>query len=57
MVYSVRTNASFVSHKPLKTKMRESDISVCINNYLKDKKISVQTGSDGVVRVKAVKIQ
>lgn len=57
MVYSVRDNRQIVSKTPLKTKRVQSERSKQLEAYTKANKISVQTGADGRVVVKSIKVE
>lgn len=56
MVYSIRTNRSFVTAKPLKTTHRETEYSKKLNDFMNTHEIHVETSSSGETVVRAVKI-
>ena len=54
MVYSIRSNASLTSHRLLRKRQAKSEMSERINGFLNNRRISVQTYPNGVIKVKAV---
>ena len=57
MVYSVRSNRTFCSTKPIKTKRVRSEWSKKLDEFMDTHTISVQTDPSGKVVVTANKIE